>query len=80
VRICRQWIDSAQRYPSTYVSLKEEDITSTLVTALNLVFDTAHREVFIGEGKSDIYVEVERGDPTRKAYVGEAKFWDGQGG
>ncbi|MDQ2882156.1 MAG: hypothetical protein M3Y48_13290 [Actinomycetota bacterium] len=79
VRICRQWIDSAQRYPSTYASLKEEDITSTLVTALNLVFDTAHREVFIGGGKSDIYVEVEHGDPTRKAYVGEAKFWDGQG-
>jgi hypothetical protein len=78
VRICRQWIDSAQRYPSTYASLKEDDITSTLITALNLVFDTAHREVFIGEGKSDTYVEVERGDRTRKAYVGEAKIWKGQ--
>jgi hypothetical protein len=59
--------------------MKEDDITSTLVTTLNLVFDTAHREVFTGEGKGDIYVEVERGNRTRKAYVGEVKFWDGQG-
>lgn len=79
VRICRQWIDSAQRYPSTYASLKEEDITSTLVTTLNIVFDTAQREVFTGEGKSDIYVEAERGDRTRKAYIGEAKIWKGPG-
>lgn len=79
VHICGQWIDSAQRYPSTYASLNEDDITSIIVTALNLVFDTAHREVFVGEGKSDIYVEAERGDRTRKAYVGEAKFWAGQG-
>ena len=52
--------------------MKEEDITSTLITALNLVFDTAHREVLSGGGKSDIYVEAERGDRTHKAYIGEA--------
>lgn len=78
VRICDQWVDSAQRFPSTYAYLKEEDITSIVVTALNLVFDTAHREVFVGEGKSDIYVEAARGDRTRVAYIGEAKFWNGR--
>jgi hypothetical protein len=79
VRICRQWVDSAQQFPSTYARLKEDDITSIVVTALNLVFDTAQREVFVGEGKSDIYVEAVRGDRTRKAYVGEAKIWTGRG-
>lgn len=78
VRICRQWIESAQRFPFTFAQLKEDDITSIVVSVLNIVFDTAHREVFIGEGKSDIYVEAARGDRTCAAYVGEAKFWSGQ--
>ncbi|MGI5506481.1 hypothetical protein [Lentzea sp. CA-135723] len=79
LQITQLWIDASQRYPVAFARLYEEEITSVLVTTLNLVFDTAQREVFIGSGKSDIYIEAEIGDRSRAAYVGESKFWDGSG-
>lgn len=78
VRICQQWIESAQRFPSAFAQLKEDHITSIVVSVLNVVFDTVHREAFVGKGKSDIYVEATREDRVHAAYVGEAKFWSGR--
>ncbi|GHH61511.1 hypothetical protein [Lentzea cavernae] len=77
INVTQRWIYAAQRYPSTFTKMEEEEVTSVLVSVLNLAFDTAQREAFVGNGKTDIYVEAERGDRTRAAYVGEAKYWEG---
>lgn len=79
VLVTQRWIDTSQRYSAAFAKMHEEEITSVLVTTLNLVFDTAQREVFVGNGKSDIYVEAELGNPSRAAYVGESKIWSGPG-
>jgi hypothetical protein len=72
---CHRWSISVQKYPQAFGKLGEDDITSLLVSTLNVVFDTAQREVFSGRGKSDIFVEHTLGDRSRAAYIGEAKIW-----
>jgi hypothetical protein len=80
IDICQQWAESAQSYPGAFSQLDEDSVTSLLVATLNVVFDTAQREVFKGKGKTDIFVEGRRGDRSHGAYIGEAKYWDGPKG
>ncbi len=75
----RKWRDGVETYPSTFVKLDEEDISSLLVTTLNTVFDSAQREVFRAAGKTDIYVQAHRGEYDKAAHIAEAKIWSGQG-
>jgi hypothetical protein len=74
-----KWRTSVERYPDAFAGLKEEWITSLLVTTLNVVFDTAQREVFQSAGKADIMVQAGIGRPNEAAYIGEAKIWVGAG-
>lgn len=74
----RKWRTGVERYGDDFSQLGEETITSLLVTALNLPFDTAQREVFHAKGKTDILVQADVGKPTEAAYIGEAKIWGGQ--
>ena len=74
-----KWRDGVERYPATYAKLEEEDISSLLVTTLNTVFDSAHREVFQSAGKTDIFVQAETGSYEKAAHVAEAKIWGGKG-
>jgi len=78
VAVTRKWAVGAERYPSAFGPLQEEAITSLLVTTLNVAFDIAHREVFQGEGKTDIFVQAKLGESGEAAHIGEAKVWDGQ--
>lgn len=79
LEVIGKWRHGVERYPATYAKLKEEDISSLLVTTLNTVFDSAHREVFQGEGKTDIFVQADTGSYERAAHIAEAKIWGGQG-
>lgn len=74
----RKWRDSVEAYPATFVKLDEEDISSVLITTLNAVFDSAHREVFRAAGKTDIYVQAHVGQYDEAAHIAEAKIWGGQ--
>lgn len=74
----RKWRVGVERYPDDYSQLEEETITSLLATTLNVVFDTAQREVFHAKGRTDIMVQADVGKPTEAAYIGEAKIWGGQ--
>lgn len=79
LRVIGKWRHGVERYPATYAKLKEEDISSLLVTTLNTVFDSAHREVFQSAGKTDIFVQAETGSYEKAAHIAEAKIWGGQG-
>lgn len=78
VEATQQWGRGAERYPDALRALREDGITDLLVATLNVVFDSAHREVFSYGGKTDVYVEAERGSKSRAAYIGEAKIWNGE--
>jgi hypothetical protein len=73
-----RWGAAAQRDPGAFSVLEEEVLSSLLVATLNAVFDTAQREVFQNQGRTDIFVESFRDARENAAYFGEAKIWDGQ--
>lgn len=79
LQVIGKWRRGVERYPATYAKLKEEDISSLLVTTLNAVFDSAHREVFQSDGKTDIFVQADKGSYEKAAHIAEAKIWGGQG-
>ena len=77
VSVTRKWGSAAERYPEAFGPLQEEILSSLLVPALNVAFDTASREVFSVHGKTDVFVEAVRSDRENAAYFGEAKVWHG---
>jgi len=80
VLVLNRWIDAIERYSAAFVGLEEERLADLAVATLNGAFGRAGREVFIGGGKSDLYVESSAVGLDGNAFVlaGEAKFWDGQ--
>jgi hypothetical protein len=78
IAVTRLWASGAERYPDAFGPLEEEVITSVLVSALNVAFDAAAREVFQGQGKTDLFVWANLGTAGEAAHVGEAKIWGGQ--
>jgi len=77
ISVTQKWAAGVARYPAPFEPLDEETLSSLLIPTLNVAFDTAHREVFNVGGKTDIYVEHDRGDRSRAAFFGEAKVWRG---
>lgn len=64
-----------ERTPSSYKSMKEEDLRNTLLAALNGTYQgDANGEVFRNSGKTDISIESE----NRAAFIAECKMWTGQ--
>lgn len=64
-----------ERTPSSYKSMKEEDLRNTLLAALNGTYlGKANGEAFRNAGKTDISIELE----NRAAFVAECKMWTGQ--
>lgn len=79
VAVTKKWGVGVARYPEAFHPLREEILSSLLVPALNVAFDTAHREVFSNKGKTDIWVESARHNREKAAFFAEAKIWNGPG-
>jgi hypothetical protein len=63
-----------ERTPKTFSALKEEDLRSLLLAALNGTYQgNANGEAFRNCGKTDICIEKE----NRAAFVAECKMWSG---
>lgn len=79
VRVINRWADAVEKYTAAFRPLEEERISDLLVATLNGAFGRAEREVFIGGGKSDFYVQSSTFgiDGNADIFVGEVKFWDG---
>jgi hypothetical protein len=62
------------------VALEEERISDLFCATLNGAFVRADREVFIGGGRSDIYVQASTLNlsGTADVFAGEVKYWDGE--
>ena len=68
-------VSTYERTPSSYKSMKEEDLRNTLLAALNGTYQgDANGEVFRNSGKTDISIESE----NRAAFIAECKMWTGQ--
>lgn len=66
---------TCERTPSSYKSLKEEDLRNVFLAALNATYSgLATGEAFRNKGKTDICIEME----NRAAFVAECKMWTGQ--
>lgn len=63
-----------ERTPSSYKSLKEEQLRDILLAALNATYKgNATGEAFRNKGKTDINIECD----NRAAFVAECKVWSG---
>jgi hypothetical protein len=64
-----------EKTPATYLKLGEEDLRNVLLTSLNSLFEgKATGETFCGKGKTDIYLQIDKGNILST----ECKFWSGQ--
>lgn len=65
---------SIERTPSAFSKLEEEDLRDILLSVLNSIFQgTASGETFSKIGKTDIYLDVSKG----QIMIFECKFWHG---
>lgn len=63
-----------EKTPKTYLKMEEEDLRNILLVNLNSVFEgSATGETFSGKGKTDIYLQIAKGN----ILVFECKFWGG---
>lgn len=68
-------LSTYERTPSSYISMKEEDLRNTLLATLNGSYQgKANGETFRNNGKTDICIEQE----NRAAFVAECKMWNGK--
>lgn len=67
--------ETFERTPQTINKLGEEDIRNLFLATLNSVFEgKATGETFSKKGKTDIYLNIERGN----ILIFECKFWNGE--
>lgn len=63
-----------EKTPKTYMNCDEEDLRNVLLVNLNALFEgKATGETFSNKGKSDIYLNIDKGN----ILVFECKFWSG---
>jgi len=63
-----------EKTPLTYKSLKEEDLRNIILVNLNNLFEgKATGETFSNKGKTDIYLNIDKGD----ILIFECKIWNG---
>jgi len=64
-----------EKTPKTYQNSEEEDLRNVLLVGLNTVFEgKATGETFSNKGKSDIYLNINKGN----ILVSECKIWAGK--
>lgn len=82
VKVTNRWVQAVEKYPAAFLALEEERISDLLVANLNGAFARAEREVFVGKGRSDFYVQSNTLglDGTAEVFVGEVKYWSGPQG
>jgi hypothetical protein len=74
VEVVQRWGRSLEATPQSVAGLEEEDIRSLILAQLNGVVDgAATGETFSKRGKSDIHLNLPKGD----ILVGECKIWTG---
>lgn len=73
--VIKHTLSTYERTPSSYISMKEEDLRNTLLATLNGSYQgKANGETFRNNGKTDICIEQE----NRAAFVAECKMWNGK--
>lgn len=72
--IVKNSCDQFEKTPITFASSEEEDLRNIILVGLNTVFEgRATGESFCSKGKTDIYLNIEKGN----ILVFECKFWGG---
>ena len=67
---CRQF----EKTPKTYISSNEYDLRNIILSGLNMLFEgRATGETFSNKGKTDIYLNIDKGN----ILVSECKIWGG---